>query len=90
MAERLCVLILIMGLCLFVAFVIWIVFFMKDQTSTIENDISSTSDEEIFQPNFVEENAENFDDLEDGGEIFIIRDEFNQQRILRPRKNYSW
>lgn len=36
MAEHLGVLILIVGLCLFVAFVIWIIFFMKYQRADAE------------------------------------------------------
>ena len=32
-----------------------------------------------------------FDDqLEDGGDIFIIRDEYDRQTILRPRRKFSW
>ena len=94
MAERLCVLILIVGLCLFVAFVIWIVFFMRDQNGFSDENLEK--DDEIFPVvPFIEEtaqNSENFNQLEDGGEIFIITDEYDRQTILRPPKRIgnSW
>ena len=94
MAERLCVLILIVGLCLFVAFVIWIVFFMRDQNGFSDENLEK--DDEIFSVvPFIEEtaqNSENFNQLEDGGEIFIITDEYDRQTILRPPKRIgnSW
>ena len=40
---------------------------------------------------FVNLEESSFDDqLEDGGDIFIIRDEYDRQTILRPRRKFSW
>ena len=61
MVERLGILILILGLCLFVSFVIWIVFFMKMQEQ--ESDIQKLTSTTTTEPQW-----------EDGGEIFIVRD----------------
>ena len=60
MVERLGILILIVGLCLFVSFVIWIVFFMKMQEEESEQKLTSSTTAEP--------------EWEDGGEIFIVRD----------------
>ena len=82
MAERLCVLILIVGLCFFVSFVIWIIFFMR---------VKADNDDPMTPASTVRTTFESYDHLEDGGEIYIIKDDFEQQRILsRPKKRYSW
>ena len=63
MVERMGILILIVGLCLFVSFVIWIIYFMKMQeesSSDLEKYFSTTEAEETPEPVW-----------EDGGEIFI-------------------
>ena len=61
MVERMGILILIVGLCLFVSFVIWIIYFMKMQEeSDLEKYFSTTEAEETPEPVW-----------EDGGEIFI-------------------
>lgn len=55
---------------------------------------SQEQEEKLFPPPTVKTTEQDTFDyqLEDGGEIFIITDEFNQQRILRPRrfKRFSW
>ena len=54
--------------------------FTKLFLSTLVLGLKSMSDEHFFEDQ----------QLENGGEIFIIRDEFDRQRILQPRRKFSW
>ena len=70
MVERMGILILIVGLCLFVSFVIWIIYFMKmqEEESNLLGKVFSTT-EETPEPVW-----------EDGGEIFIGNVQKNKSR----------
>ena len=70
MVERMGILILIVGLCLFVSFVIWIIYFMKmqEEESDLLGKVFSTT-EEAPEPVW-----------EDGGEIFIGNVQKNKLR----------
>ena len=74
MVERMGILILIVGLCLFVSFVIWIIYFMKmqEESSDLLGKVFSTT-EEAPEPVW-----------EDGGEIFIGKVQKNKSR-KKPR-----
>ena len=54
--------------------------FAKLVVLTLVSGLKSISDENFFEDQ----------QLENGGEIFIIRDEFGGQRILQPRRKFSW
>ena len=58
---------------------------MREYQQLDPEDQSDTSVKTAESPFFFHD-----DQIEDGGEIFIIRDEFDRQQILRPRRKFSW
>jgi hypothetical protein len=88
MAEHLGVLVLIVGLCLFIAFIVWIIVFMQF------NEVNKATSQLVINEavDITEKVAE------DGGEIYIVRDGYTRTHqqpsdaggILKPRRRFSW